>query len=267
MASIVFVISITSGSILVLLTALSFLTGRFQFWPPPSKNSWQYLLFWTLFRIMLIGLLVLCFIDFNSLSAYSKPNYILGGPLIILGFGLAIFYTSYLGWDNAHGKSMGNPIYVLSIIGMFGIGVVANSLFVDFILLLWALMYLIAPFCEEPWLEKQYGLEFTQYMLAINAVMFIAEAIIGWIAESTGLIADSLDMLADAAVYGLSLYAVGLGVQKQVKAATVSGVLQIILGFGVLLEVLRRAVYGSEPESLLMIGVGAVALISIGDRQ
>lgn len=99
-------------------------------------------------------------------------------------------------------------------------------------------------------------------LLAINAVMFIAEAIIGWIAESTGLIADSLDMLADAAVYGLSLYAVGLGVQKQVKAATVSGVLQIILGFGVLLEVLRRAVYGSEPESLLMIGVGAVALIA-----
>ena len=35
-------------------------------------------------------------------------------------------------------------------------------------------------------------------LLAINAVMFFAEIILGFLAESTGLIADSLDMLADA---------------------------------------------------------------------
>lgn len=123
---------------------------------------------------MFAGLLLLCIIDFNSLSAYLKPNYFLGVPLIIMGFGLAIFYTFYLGWENAHGKRVElktkgiyqwsrNPIYVLSIVGMLGVGIVTNSLFVDFILVLWALMYLIAPFCEEPWLEKQYGSAFTQY--------------------------------------------------------------------------------------------------------
>lgn len=99
-------------------------------------------------------------------------------------------------------------------------------------------------------------------LLAINAVMFLFEIVLGWIAESTGLIADSLDMLADAAVYGLSLYAVGMGIKKQAKAANVSGVLQIILGTGVILEVLRRFLFGSEPESILIIGVGAVALIA-----
>ena len=99
-------------------------------------------------------------------------------------------------------------------------------------------------------------------LLAINAVMFLFEIVLGWIAESTGLIADSLDMLADAAVYGLSLYAVGMGIKKQAKAANVSGVLQIILGTGVILEVLRRFLFGSEPESLLIIGVGAMALIA-----
>ena len=99
-------------------------------------------------------------------------------------------------------------------------------------------------------------------LLAINAVMFLVEIFLGWIAESTGLIADSLDMLADAAVYGLSLYAVGMGIKKQAKAANVSGVLQIILGTGVILEVLRRFLFGSEPESLLIIGVGAMALIA-----
>ncbi len=99
-------------------------------------------------------------------------------------------------------------------------------------------------------------------LLAINAVMFLAEIISGWIAESAGLIADSLDMLADAGVYGLSLYAVGAGIKQQAKAASISGALQIILGAGVLLEVLRRFLFGSEPESLLIIGVGSVALVA-----
>ena len=45
-------------------------------------------------------------------------------------------------------------------------------------------------------------------LLAINGVMFLAEAVVGWIAESTALLADSLDMLADATVYGLAMYAV-----------------------------------------------------------
>lgn len=99
-------------------------------------------------------------------------------------------------------------------------------------------------------------------LLAINAVMFIAELILGWLAQSTGLIADSLDMLADAAVYGLSLYAVGKGVLLQAKSAYVSGVLQVILGLGVLVEVGRRLVLGSEPQSILIMSVGAVALVA-----
>ena len=99
-------------------------------------------------------------------------------------------------------------------------------------------------------------------LLSINAFMFVAELTLGWLAQSTGLIADSLDMLADATVYGLSLYAVGKGVVKQAEAARVSGYLQIILGLGVLFEVIRRMVFGSEPQSTLIIVVGAVALLA-----
>jgi len=99
-------------------------------------------------------------------------------------------------------------------------------------------------------------------LLAINAVMFLAEFILGFLAESAGLIADSLDMLADAGVYGISLYAVGGGIARQSRAARISGILQIALGIGVLAEVVRRLIFGSEPESLLMIAVGAAALIA-----
>lgn len=99
-------------------------------------------------------------------------------------------------------------------------------------------------------------------LLSINAIMFVAEMILGWFAQSAGLVADSLDMLADATVYGLSLYAIGKGVVKQAKAARVSGYLQIILGLGVLFEVIRRMVFGSEPQSTFIIVVGAVALLA-----
>jgi Co/Zn/Cd efflux system component len=64
-------------------------------------------------------------------------------------------------------------------------------------------------------------------VLGINAVMFLFEIVLGWLAQSTGLIADSLDMLADALVYAVSLYAVGRAAALQDRAAILSGVLQM----------------------------------------
>tara|TARA_R110000868_G_scaffold241497_3_gene497037 strand:+ start:856348 stop:856935 length:588 start_codon:yes stop_codon:yes gene_type:complete len=99
-------------------------------------------------------------------------------------------------------------------------------------------------------------------LLAINGVMFLAEAVVGWIAESTALLADSLDMLADATVYGLAMYAIRRSSKAQQAAASISGVLQIALGIGVLAEIMRRAIFGSEPTSLLMVGTGCIALVA-----
>lgn len=99
-------------------------------------------------------------------------------------------------------------------------------------------------------------------LLSINALMFAVEILVGVWAQSTGLIADSLDMFADAAVYGLSLYAVGRAAALQTRAAHMSGWLQVALALLALAEVARRFVYGSEPVSGLMMGMGLVALIA-----
>lgn len=99
-----------------------------------------------------------------------------------------------------------------------------------------------------------------QTLLAINGVMFVVELISGILAQSTGLIADSLDMFADAAVYALSLSAVGAAIGKQASAARISGYLQVLLGIGVIVEVARRLYFGTEPQSLLIMSVGCVAL-------
>jgi cation transport ATPase len=101
-----------------------------------------------------------------------------------------------------------------------------------------------------------------RWLLGINAVLFVVEMTAGLIAQSTGLIGESLDNFADAAVYGLALYAVGHSVKMQVRAAHLAGVLQLILAVGVLAEVVRRFVFGSEPESMVMMLIAFVALIA-----
>ncbi len=100
------------------------------------------------------------------------------------------------------------------------------------------------------------------WLLGINAVMFIIEMSVGLLADSTALIADSLDMLADAVVYGVGIYAVGKTIVHKANAAKVSGYFQLALGLLILFDIVRRATFGSGPESMLMMGMGGVALIA-----
>jgi len=97
-------------------------------------------------------------------------------------------------------------------------------------------------------------------LLAINTVMFVLELTVGWVAQSTGLIADSLDMLADATVYGIGLWAVGRSPRHKARAALFSGWAQAALGLLILADIVRRAIFGSEPVSGLMMGMGTLAL-------
>lgn len=113
---------------------------------------------------------------------------------------------------------------------------------------------------DELGVQAQRGALIT--LLCINASMFVAEFIAGWIADSTALIADSMDMLADALVYAISLYAVGKSVHSKVGAARLSGIFQVVLGLGVAVDVIRRFITGSEPEPMFMIMVGFLALIA-----
>ena len=99
-------------------------------------------------------------------------------------------------------------------------------------------------------------------VLAINFAMFVGEASAGLISGSVALLADSSDMLADAAVYGISLYAVRRSATAKARAAATSGVFQIAIGLALLVEAARRIVFPIEPEPGYMILVAAVALVA-----
>jgi cation diffusion facilitator family transporter len=97
--------------------------------------------------------------------------------------------------------------------------------------------------------------------LALNATMFIVGLIAGLLGQSSSLIADALDMLADAFAYAIALGAVGRSARFKAGAATLSGSLLLLLGVMVLLDVGRRALLGSEPESAVMMAVAFVSLL------
>lgn len=96
--------------------------------------------------------------------------------------------------------------------------------------------------------------------LVLNSAMFVAEVTAGVLANSTGLIADGLDMLADASAYAIALVAVGRSARFKANSATLSGGLLLVLGIGVLVDVVRRFVAGEPPEGAWMMAVAAVAL-------
>lgn len=91
------------------------------------------------------------------------------------------------------------------------------------------------------------------WVLGINLTQVAIAGVVGIVADSTGLLGAALDNLADAAVYAVSLYAVGRTVVAKSRAARLSGVLLIVLALGLLGEVIRRFVTQSEPIGLAMI--------------
>lgn len=99
-------------------------------------------------------------------------------------------------------------------------------------------------------------------LLLINGTMFVVGIVAGVLADSTALVADSLDMFADASVYTMSLYAVGKSAHHKNRAATLSGIFQITLAVMVVVDVIRRFVWGSSPESGWIMAMAFLALIA-----
>lgn len=100
--------------------------------------------------------------------------------------------------------------------------------------------------------------------LALNAAMFGVEFTAGWLVHSTALAADGLDMLADALAYAVALMAVGRSIRFKANSTMSSGVLLLLLGIGVLVEVVLRFMSGETPHGAWMIIVAALALIVNG---
>ena len=98
-------------------------------------------------------------------------------------------------------------------------------------------------------------------VLVLNAVLVISLLTTGILADSSGLLANAVDNASDVAVYAISLFAVGRPARFKRIAATVSGVLLLILSVGILADAIRRFITGSEPIGLTMMIMAVIAAI------
>lgn len=132
------------------------------------------------FRCFVYPLILLSVLEFDISSMATRSVAIAVGTLLLfMGFGFAIRITLRMGWRNAFGEKRGlvtdgyfsksrNPVYVATWIGLVGWAFVANSMLVSILLAFWAVLYLLAPIFEEPWLEEVYGDEFRAYKYQVR---------------------------------------------------------------------------------------------------
>jgi cation diffusion facilitator family transporter len=90
--------------------------------------------------------------------------------------------------------------------------------------------------------------------------MFVVEVAAGLWAGSVSLVADGLDMLTDASSYAIALVAIGRSLRFKADAAMITGAFVLLLGIGLLVDVVRRVLSGEPPEGLWMMAVAALAL-------
>ncbi|MCU6453342.1 cation transporter [Sphingomonas sp. A2-49] len=96
-------------------------------------------------------------------------------------------------------------------------------------------------------------------VLLLNAAIAAGFFATGLIADSSALIANGVDNLSDTAVYALSLVALSHGPTWKTRAAMASSIMLLIFAAGILLDVGRRFIQGSEPIGPTMMVMSAVA--------
>ena len=120
----------------------------------------------------------LAVIDWNTGPWESPLRYWLAGPLLLIGGGLTTWGWVTLGSKNSSGLRDGfvargpyaitrNPQYLGDFFIFTGFAIAANSGVGWVTHLLTALVFLLAPAAEEPWLEHQYGDEYVRYRRSV----------------------------------------------------------------------------------------------------
>lgn len=111
-----------------------------------------------------------------------------------------------------------------------------------------------------------------QLVLAITAVVMVAEAVGGWLAHSLALVADAGHMLADVAALGLSLVVAGLArrpvtaertfglLRLEILAALVNGAALIVISLGIAIEAYRRFRTPAQVHGGLLLVVAGLGL-------
>ena len=170
MKATIFLATLTAEVFLGGSLVLTLLAPRFRIWPPPRRNSWQYVYTWVLTIVSIAGILALGILDWNSFMLSGWLQFIVGIPIVASGLILAVWALRTLGLHASQGlggelvqqgpyRFTRNPQYVADIAMLAGFAILSNSILALPVCLLGMVWFVLAPFTEEPWLREQFGPE------------------------------------------------------------------------------------------------------------
>lgn len=144
-----------------------------RIYPMARRDGWFYAM-WLLFGLVFLSNPLFIVLDWSSGPLASPLRFWLAGALVFLGSALVLWGMATLGSRRTSGLPEGlvaegpylltrNPQYVGDFLLFVGVVVLANSGVVAVTHLLTALVLLLAPFAEEPWLEREYGEAYLSY--------------------------------------------------------------------------------------------------------
>ncbi|AHF98698.1 hypothetical protein HALLA_07375 [Halostagnicola larsenii XH-48] len=147
--------------------------GVADYWPPGDRD-WRYYAHWGLSHALNVVVLVVVYLDWNSLGLARAPSLAAGATLFVGGYAIAIASGLDLGVEETKGlegelrtggwyRYSRNPQYVGYIAATVGFALLANSTLVTPICAVYLGWWLALPFAEEPWLYEQYGDSYADY--------------------------------------------------------------------------------------------------------
>jgi len=170
----IFKIIIVAEILLGVGLLVSLLMPKYRIWPPPRKNSWQFLYIWSLTILTVFGVIFLAIFDWNSFLLTHWIRYPIGLFFIAFSFLLWFWSSKALTLRTSFGlggkmatsgpyKYTRNPAYLADMFTLIGITILSNSFLVLISGLVAIFLLILTPFIEEPWLREKYGKEYDSY--------------------------------------------------------------------------------------------------------
>jgi len=148
-------------------------------WPPDHATAAIKFRVWFMTVLIFAAAFFLGLLDWNRFDWPASIRWGIGLPLIIIGNTVVWRGVHKIGMAATSGEASGlktdglyswsrNPQYVADMVILIGWGILATSLWTLPILAIGLAVLLVAPFAEEPWLEKNYGQNYRDYMARVR---------------------------------------------------------------------------------------------------
>ena len=166
--------------------AVSVARPDLRIWPPPRRDSWQFVVNGILSNTMLFGLVALGLIDWNSFI-FPAWTRVVGGILIAFGGAFALWGFLTLGPHASQGLGGGlvasgpyrysrNPQYVGTVVVLAGYATLSNSALALIAAGMASAWFVALPCAEEPWLRDRFGKAFEEYAARVPRFLSLRRA-------------------------------------------------------------------------------------------